>query len=159
MQSRIRDNMHRQAGALKVLFGLLEEEFACLTGRDPQAVTGIELSVQELLRQVAMERVALRKLVVATVPGAQNMADFVATLPQEDRGEFERLLREADEREQACAVQAEKNAQLAYALVEQSRGMLDFMHRQIQPKDTTTYGRSGRYAQHHPQAALLRGRL
>ncbi|GAB6176450.1 flagellar protein FlgN [Desulfobaculum senezii] len=159
MLSRIKENIHRQNKAMDFLHELLEEEFSHLTGHDPQQVTSIELSLQELLRQIAMERVYLRQLVTEMVPEAANMADLTATLTPEEAAPIQDVLDEVDAKEQVCAVQAEKNAQLAVALVEQSTSMLEFMHQQIQPKQENTYGRSGRYAKHHPQAALLKGRL
>lgn len=159
MLSRIKENIHRQNKAMDYLHELLEEEFAYLTSHDPQAVTGVELSLQELLRQIAVERIVLKRLIGEAVPEAANMADLTANLEPEEAGALDALLKEIDAKEQQCAIQAEKNAQLAFALVEQSRGMLDYMHKQIQPQNTTTYGRSGRYAERHPQAALLRGRL
>lgn len=159
MLNQIHNNIRRQERALDVLAKLLEEEFSCLTGRDPQAVTGVELSLQELLRQIAEERLALKKLVQAVIPGARGLAEFAEAQDTATRTAFEQILRRIDQKEQHCAIQAEKNAQLAFALAEQSRDMLDFMHKQVQPRDRETYGRSGRFASHHPQAAILQGRL
>jgi ABC-type transporter Mla subunit MlaD len=152
------ENVGRQEKGLGVLLGLLEEEFSLLTGRDPKAVTGCEFSIQELLRQLAAERVALRRQIKAAEPGARSLADLLETLGAAGAplaGTLERV----DTLEQRCAVQAEKNAHLALALAEQSRNMLDFLHRQIQPKGNATYSQRGRVAASgHPEAALFRGR-
>ena len=69
------------------------------------------------------------------------------------------LLKMLDDIEQKCAVQASKNGELARALFEQSTGLLDFMHNQIKPKNTSAYARSGRFAQAPNAARLLTGRL
>jgi flagellar biosynthesis/type III secretory pathway chaperone len=157
MFEKLMENVGRQEKGLAVLLELLQEEFSLLTGRDPKAVTGCEFSIQELLRQLAAERVALRAVVKATVPGARSLKDVLAA-----RGEAGALLAEVMERvdalEQRCAVQAEKNSHLAMALADQSRNMLDFLHKQIQPKGNATYSQRGRVSSSHPEAALFRGR-
>lgn len=158
MFERLLENVGRQEKGLMVLLDLLEEEFSLLTGHDPKAVTSCEFSIQELLRQLAAERVALRGIVRALAPGARTLGDLRQTL-DEGGALLDEAVARVDALEQRCAVQAEKNSHLAMGLAEQSRNMLDFMHRQIQPKGNPTYSQRGRVSSSPPEAALFRGRL
>ena len=158
MLDRITANLHRQEKGLELLFSLLEEEFSCLTGRDPKAVTGCEFSIQELLRQTAAERIDLKRMVKVVAPEAENLRGMESALDPEQVVAFRQRLHTVDKLEQRCAVQAEKNSRLAFALVEQSKGLLDYMHKKVQPKSENTYARNGRYQGHRPEATILRGR-
>ncbi|WP_461210501.1 flagellar export chaperone FlgN [Desulfocurvus sp. DL9XJH121] len=158
MLDRITDNIRRQLKGLELLSTLLEEEFACLTGRDPQAVTGCEFSIQELLRQLAVERMTLKGMVKDVAPEARSLRDLEAVVAPEAAAEFSSLLDRVDPLEQRCAVQAEKNSRIAFALADQSRGLLEYMHKKIQPKCQDTYAKNGRFQDHRPEAAILRGR-
>lgn len=158
MLDMITANLHRQEKGLKLLLSLLEEEFACLTGRDPKAVTGCEFSIQELLRQLGVERIDLKRMVTAVAPESGNLRGLEAQLPPDEAVRFRTKLKEMDAQEQKCAIQAEKNSRLAFALAEQSKGLLEFMHKQVMPKNENTYARNGRYQGHRPEASILRGR-
>lgn len=158
MLDRINENIRRQYKGLELLSSLLEEEFSFLTGRDPRAVTGCEFSIQELLRQLAVERLDLKAMVKAVAPEAGNLRDLAGALQGAEAEAFGVLLARVDAMEQQCAVQAEKNSRLAFGLAEQSKGLLEFMHKQIQPKHEDTYAKNGRYQGHRPEAAIFRGR-
>ena len=155
----IEENLVRQNKAMMLLLLLLEEEFSRLTKLNPQSVSQLELSIQELMRQVAAERISLRRMVATVEPSAKRVRDLMPGLEREMADSFGELLVKLDEIEQKCAVQAAKNHQLAMALFDQSKGLLNFMHDQIRPKSTTAYGRSGRFAQGVNDARLLSGRL
>jgi hypothetical protein len=155
--TRAAGNLHRQHQALAVLFGLLGEEFAQLTAREPQSVSRTELSLQELLRQLAREKEDLRAIVLSTWPGARRMRDVLPLLPQESAGVLAAVLAEVDRREQACSVQAEKNTILAGALADQNRKLLEFLHKEIQPV-RETYSMRGRPAAGRTQPSILSGR-
>ncbi|OIQ51368.1 FlgN protein [Pseudodesulfovibrio hydrargyri] len=155
----IEENLVRQNKAMLLMLLLLEEEFSRLTQLKPQSVSRVELSIQELMRQVAGERVSLRRLVARVEPSAQRVRDILPGLDEEEAGAITQLLKRLDETEQKCGVQAAKNQQLAMALFDQSKGLLDFMHNQIKPKSTTTYGRTARFAKGINDARLLSGRL
>jgi hypothetical protein len=155
----IEENLVRQNKALILLSVLLEEEFARLMQSKPQSVSQIELSIQELMRQIAMERVCLRKHVGKQAEGAQRIRDLFLIMEDEQRATFEQLLQMLDDTEQKCAVQAAKNNQMTMALFEQSKKLLDYMHNQIKPKNTTAYAQSGRFAKATSSARLLSGRL
>ncbi|BBD07908.1 flagellar protein FlgN [Desulfovibrio ferrophilus] len=158
MLERIKANLHRQEKGLILLSTLLEEEFTHLTGRDPKAVTGCEFSIQELIKQLAVERLELRGMVAEIVPGATSLRDLAEAMDEEESKGFTAFLQFVDTLEQKCAVMAEKNSRLAFGLAEQSKNMLDFIHKQIQPKNEDTYARNGRYQNHRPEAAIFRGR-
>lgn len=158
MLERIKANLHRQEKGLLLLSTLLEEEFTHLTGRDPKAVTGCEFSIQELIKQLAVERLDLKGMVATMVPDATSLKDLIRSMNPEETQGFEAFLLFVDTLEQKCAVLAEKNSRMAFALAEQSRNMLEFIHKQIQPKNKDTYAKNGRYQNHRPEAALFRGR-
>jgi uncharacterized membrane protein YccC len=155
----IEENLVRQNKAMLLMYLLLEEEFSRLTNLKPQSVSQVELSIQELMRQVAAERLSLRRLVARTEPSAERVRDILPGLDKEEAENIKELLARLDETEQKCGVQAAKNQQLAMALFDQSKGLLDFMHNQIKPKSTTTYGRTARFAKGINDARLLSGRL
>lgn len=155
----IEENLVRQNKAMMLLSILLEEEYSRLMQSKPQSVSQIELSIQELMRQIAVERGYLRRLVAAVVPEAQRVRDLFLMMEDEKRIEFEKLLQLLDDTEQQCGMQAAKNNQMAMALFDQSKTLLDFMHNQIKPKNTTAYAAHGRYAQAASSARLLTGRI
>lgn len=155
----IEENLVRQNKAMLLMYFLLEEEFSRLTQLKPQSVSQLELSIQELMRQVAGERHSLRRMLVRVEPSAKRVRDLLPGLEREAADGLRELLARLDQIEQKCAVQAAKNQQMAMALFDQSKGLLNFMHDQIKPKSTTAYGRSGRFAKGVNDARLLSGRL
>ncbi|WP_338670134.1 flagellar export chaperone FlgN [Pseudodesulfovibrio methanolicus] len=155
----IEENLVRQNKAMLLMYFLLEEEFSRLTQLKPQSVSQVELSIQELMRQVAGERASLRRLVARVQPSAQRVREIMPGLSEEEAGSITELLARLDETEQKCGVQAAKNQQMAMALFDQSKGLLNFMHNQIKPKSTTAYARTGRFAKGINDARLLSGRL
>jgi flagellar biosynthesis/type III secretory pathway chaperone len=158
MLERIHANLDRQNKALALLLTLLEEEFSLLRDRQAPEISRIEFSIQELLRQIAGERATLRAMVAEAKPGAQRLSALLPSLPVEEAAALSAALSQADRREQACAVQAEKNTIMAQALAEQSRSLLDYLHREIQPKQSNTYSGRGRYSSHRPAASILQRR-
>ncbi|MEW5774395.1 MAG: flagellar export chaperone FlgN [Thermodesulfobacteriota bacterium] len=158
MLERIHANLDRQNKALALLLTLLEEEYSLLRERRAPEISRIEFSIQELLRQIAAERTGLRAMVTAAKPGARRLADLLSGLPAGESAALSAALRQADRAEQACAVQAEKNTIMAQALAEQSRSLLEYLHREIQPKQTDTYSGRGRYSTRRPEASLLQRR-
>lgn len=159
MYRLIEENLVRQNKAMMLLFLLLEEEFSRLMKSRPQSVSKIELSIQELMRQIAAERFILRNRVGEIVSGAVRVADLYPAMDEVVRKNFEELLTVLAEMEQKCARQAAKNNEMALALFDQSKNLLEFMHNQIKPKNTSAYGATGRFAQAPSSARLLTGRL
>lgn len=155
----MRENLTRQRGALGVLAGLLEEEFSLLREGKPQEVTRLEMAIQELIRQVAAERAALKALVVEAHGRAIPMTEVAETLGAEEIPAFRELLAGIDALEQECARQAEKNSHLALALYDQSKEMIEFLHEQVKPRRQDVYARNGRFVSGKTQASLMRGSL
>ncbi len=155
----IQENLDRQSKAVLLLSMLLQEEFSLLMNKDPQGVTRVELVIQELMRQISAERLSLRNFIQKIDPSALRLSAVLPAIADEQRKIIEKLLARIDDQEQKCAVQATKNHQLAQALLEQSSSMLDFLHREITPKQQNVYSARGRYTNPAPQASLINGRL
>jgi hypothetical protein len=154
----IKRNLVRQDRGFQVLGMLLAEEFAQLRERDPQAVTATEFSIHELLRQLAVEREEVRELL-----GGEKLIQYATRLPKTTAEELLGLAETVSRREQTSIRQAERNADFAFALLDQSKAMLGFLHdkvtEQVTPKNTNTYSAAGAYKNVRPNAALLRGTL
>ncbi len=156
----IQENLDRQSKAVLLLSMLLQEEFSLLMNKDPHGVTRVELVIQELMRQISAERLSMRSFVQKIDPSAQRLGQVLPAIADEQRKSIEKILGKIDELEQKCGVQATKNHQLAQALLEQSSSMLDFLHREITPKERNVYSARGRYATSStPEASLINGRL
>lgn len=158
MTARIRDNLIRQKKAMELMIQLLAEEFSHLSERNPQAVTGIEMSLQELIRQVADERGAL-KAAIAKEHGAVKLLELAGRLEPEARGEIQRLVASIDALEQTASRQAERNYRLALGLYDQNRALIQFIQNEVAPGRRETYSAKGRYAPQAAAGTLLRGRL
>lgn len=159
MIQAIRENLNRQNKATALLHTLLQEEFAYLRKGDPQPVSGLEMSIQELMRQIASERFALKGLVAEAAGGEMKLMDFAGSLEGGERADVAEILALIDESEQECAKQADKNYHLALALHDQSRSMLSFIQEKVTPRHGDTYARNGRYSSARSGAALVTGRL
>lgn len=155
----IEENLVRQNKAMLLLSALLMEEFSRLTARNAQGVSQIEISIQELLRQMVSERQSLRSMVGQLVPGAQRVAELEGHVDQERFDLMQELIARLDETQQECGRQANKNHSLAVALHDQSRQLLEFMHNEIQPKTKDAYSARGRYVPPTQHGNILRGRL
>ncbi|WP_018123959.1 flagellar protein FlgN [Desulfovibrio oxyclinae] len=155
----IEENLVRQNKAMLLLSALLQEEFSRLTARNSQGVSQIEISVQELLRQLAAERQSCRAQVGTLVPGAQRIAELEGHLDPEQYETLRALVDKMDEVEQGCAAQANQNYTMAVALHDQSRKLLEFMHDEIQPKTKNAYTARGRFVPPSQNGNILRGRL
>ena len=154
MYDLIRGNLTRQFKALELLQSLLQEEFDLLSARDTDGVTTLEFSIHELLRQIAVERVDLKKTMQET-----RLLEYADMLPEDDGVEIRRLYSLIDALEQHCSRQASRNAELSLALLDQSQSLLVFLHEQITTRRENTYAANGRYRMERPSAALITGRL
>ena len=154
MYDLIKGNLTRQFKGLELLSSLLEEEFQLLFHRDTDAVTALEFSIHELLRQIAVERMDLKSTMQGT-----KLLEYATLLPEEDGEEVRRLYYLIDSLEQRCSKQATHNTQLSLALLDQSQDLLVFLHNQIQPKQTQCYGARGKLRENRPQAAIFTGRF
>jgi flagellar biosynthesis/type III secretory pathway chaperone len=166
MFTRIQANMDRQAKALELLEELLEEEFSHLTGRNPQAISGIEMSIQKLIRHVAMERVELKRLASSVKPGTQNMRDFLANMDDRAGTPYRERLERIEAVEKRCAFKSERNSEMALGMLDQSKSMIQYIqdrvNETVNKAKPRTYGanaRMGAYAGGASAGSILRGRL
>ncbi len=148
------NNLFRQFKALELLNSLLEEEFLLLQKRDTDAISQLEFSIHELLRQIAVERLTLKE----TMQG-MPVLEYANIIPEEDGAEVRRLFHLIDAVEQHSAKQAARNTELSLALLDQGQALLDFLYEQITPRTRQVYGARGRMREPRPEAALLSGRL
>jgi hypothetical protein len=157
MTQRILENLSRQYQALKVLQFLQEEEFAHLKEFRPQSVGALEFSIQELMRQILVERKDARRMMLAVDPSAKRLQDLAAFFG-EKWADAKAFLDKIDALEQGCAKQAEKSYSLALALFDQSSGYVDFFTQTLTPKKAS-YGPRGVFGKVKPAPAMLRGAL
>ena len=157
MLRRIQENLFRQNRALEVLQHLLEEEFSLLKDRRPEAVSSLEFSMQELLRQLVSEREDLSGL-LGGGPLLRYVEYIRADHPEE--AEFITALLDAiDTKEQSNAKQAQRNTELVLALMDQSKSMLDYLYKQVVPQKKDGYSARGEYKEAKTGAHLIKGRL
>ena len=154
MDIQIHANLTRQFKALELLQELLDEEFGLLTQRDTDAVTALEFSIHQLLRQVADERLALKAVMQET-----RLLEYATMLPDDEGATIRKLYYLIDGLEQRCSLQASRNAELSLALMDQSQSLLVFLHEQITPRQANTYGSAGRMRSERPSASLISGRF
>ncbi|MCD7983534.1 MAG: flagellar protein FlgN [Desulfovibrio sp.] len=155
MYQRIQESLSRQDKALALLRDLLEEEYRILLSRDTDGVVAQEFSIQELIRQLAVE-----KAVVIKALDGVRVTEYARSLPEEQGGALLELFRAVDSYEQEVSRQASRNAQLSLALLDQSSRTLQALTSKAMPPRTETYGRrGGMRPEAHPQAAIISGRL
>ena len=154
MFAQIYENIHRQLKGLELLEELQKEEFDLLTRRDAAAVSALEFSIHELLRQLAVERDDLKQ-----VMGNTLLREYAEMLPPEDGAKVTDILVAMDKVEQRCARQAELNSALSLTLLDTSHELMNCLYQQVQPKQYSVYGAKGSYTVHRPQASLISGRL
>ncbi len=155
MYSIIYGSLSRQHKALQLLHDLLEEEYHELLDRKLDAVVALEFSIQELIRQLAVEKA----FVIKGLNGVRA-AEYAGMLSEDQGQAVLQTLASIDAGEQDVARQASRNSQLSLALLDQSSRTLNELTRQAVPPQATTYGRrGGMRVRQHPQAALISGRL
>lgn len=155
MNQTIYESLIRQDKALALLRELLEEEYGILLSRDTNGVVSLEFSIQELIRQIAVEKA----LVIRQLNGVRVMV-YARSLPADEYEILEKLFQSVDNGEQAVSRQASRNAQLSLALLDQSTRTLQGLTSQVVPPLAGIYGRGGDLTHiKHPQAALISGRL
>ena len=161
MLQTIRASLFRQSKALVVLHELLQEEFALLMKHRPQEVTHLELSIHDLMHQLAVERQGIKDLL-----SGMRLNDYLEAVVTEDGNDeqdpkeyIRGLVSEIENFEQVCVKQARKNTDVALALMDQNQGLLTWLHDKLVPKSKNNYSRKGDYANKRPDAALINGRL
>ncbi len=154
MFTQLHGNLVRQWKGLELLESLLEEEFGLLRARDTEAVSSLEFSIHELLRQLAVERMEVKNAMQGT-----KLAEYADLLPEEEGGEVRRLIAAIDNAEQRCARMASHNAELSLALLDQSHALLTHLHDAVVPKQQNVYSAKGQFKEPRLGASLLSGRL
>lgn len=148
-------SLTRQENALKLLCDLLEEEYRALLSRQTEQVVAVEFSIQELIRQLAVEKdFVIRQL------GGMRVAEYARMLNVDLAETLTAQLAAVDAGEQGVARQASRNSQLSLALLDQSTHTLQALTREAMPAKAEVYGRRGGMSRRaHPEAALISGRL
>ncbi len=154
MYYRIHEALQRQKQAMRLLVDLLEEEYEYLRRRDTQEVVSLEMSIHELIRQIAVEKIFVKKML-----DDGKLKVYVTLLPTEQGNNLLALYNDMDAHEQKAARMASRNAQLSLALLDQSQRLMQELHSHIIPKHVLTYGRRGSMGKQKPKAALISGRL
>ncbi len=139
---------------MELLESLLEEEFSLLQTGDTDAVTSLEFSIHELLRQLASERMEVKEIMQGT-----KAAEYADLLSPEEGEAVKKLLAAIDDAEQRAARQAGYNTQLSLALLDQNHELMTYLYDNIVPKQQMVYGAKGTYRAHRPEAALIHGRM
>ena len=145
MIARILSNLGRQERAVALLEALQKEEFAHLSARDSGAVASVEFSLQELLRQLAMERHSLHRLYAAMDPKARRLDDVIGRFDPVSRERARALFAAIDAGEQRCAKQASRNYAMALGLYDVAKSSMDNLQKLLIPKKGV-YGARGRMA-------------
>lgn len=162
MSRYIIESLSRQEKGFALLSELLHEEYDLLRKRKPQDISVLELSIHELMAQLMVERKGLIKIL-----GGKKLSKYVDWLKTRKLPEgqdnpvacIEQTVDRLTKLEQKCAKQGEANTQLAFALMDQSKALLDFLHNQIAPKQQGGYSAKGKYQQPIQRSSLLKGRL
>ncbi len=154
MYYRIYEALQRQKQAMYLLVDLLEEEYGLLRQRETEQVVSLEMSIHELIRQLAVEKTSVKKML-----DGGKLKVYVTLLPDEQGKNLLALFNEFDALEQKAARMASRNAQLSLALLDQSQRLMHELHSQLTPKEGLTYGRRGSMGKQRPQAAIVSGRL
>jgi hypothetical protein len=157
MNQIILHSLIRQAKGSELLCMLLQKEYALLREGRPDQVAGLEMAVQELIRQLVREREFLiRRL---NVEGFSRLGEYVETLSEADQHDVQSWQEKITAHEQDSARQASVNADLAMALWEQSGLLLSRFQKQVAPTERNTYTARGTWNSRPTPAALVHGRL
>lgn len=150
-------SLTRQTKGSQLLTVLLQEEYALLRAGKPDRVTALELTIQELIRQLVREREFLLRVLNAN--GFAKLRPYLDTLDAAANGPCEVLLAKLTDFEQASARQATINADLAMALWTQSGDLLRYFQNKVAPRERNTYTAKGTWHNRPTTAALVHGRL
>lgn len=150
MYAQIKGNLVRQVKGLELLEELLEEEHGYLLERDTDSIIKIEFSIHQLLRQLAVERDDMKKVMQGT-----RLKEYAGMLAEEESACLQDLIVSVDRMEQVCAKKAEKNTSLSLLLLDKSHEMMNFLYEQVQPKERLVYGSKGSLSVNRPPASLI----
>ena len=157
MEQIVRASLIRQAKGTELLCQLLREEYGMLRGGQPDEVAGLEMVIQELIRQLVREREFLVRRLEAG--GFPKLGAFLDGLRGDVRSECDSWRVLIITHEQKSARQTTINADLAMALWKQSGSLLNHFQGQVAPRERTTYTAKGIWRNRPATAGLVRGRL
>jgi len=158
--ARLLGSLLRQYEALKLLYELLCEEHSQMIEKDDsEELSKHELSIQELLRQLVREKEETHRLVGDWSSPENRVSDILHLFPETDKTRISGILEELYALEEKCNKQAEINADIAMALVEQSNNLLEYFQRQLWPEQGDIYSQNAKWQHFNSNAAILKGRL
>lgn len=157
--SRLRQALDRQEKGLTLLNMLQRQEFSFLKDRDPDNVFQIEFSIQELLRQIAVEWDGIKEMVCTMAGKATGLRMFIQGLDDALGRKLQAQVERIGTIEKRCAAQATMNADMAVALVDQGQGILDFLCKELNPTCRNTYSAKGRWNNERGGPGLIKGNL
>ncbi|MFW6415542.1 MAG: flagellar export chaperone FlgN [Thermodesulfobacteriota bacterium] len=157
---RISNSLLRQHQGLLLLYELLCEEHSQMVEKDDSGELAThELSIQELLRQLLKEREEVH-FCISTLGAPENqVSDILHLFPEKEQERVSRTLEELNKLEAKCNKQAEINADIAMALVEQSNSLLQFFNKQLWPEQGDVYCKDAKWQHFNSNATILQGRL
>lgn len=118
---KISKGLFRQYRGMRLLLELLQKEYSQMQeAENSEELAKHELSIQELIRQLLKEREEMHFWITSLSSPESGISDIIHMFPEENRKELGAILKELDILEASCNKQAEKNADMAMALVEQS---------------------------------------
>ncbi len=155
---RIKENLTRQYKALCLMLDLLKEEHLFILKRDKEKIGRNELSIQQLLIQVFDEREGFRRLIKENY-GTEDLNKFLDKLNGEKEA-VEELVVKVMEKEEECRVCAQRNADLAIALLDQTKELINNLtgsiHKQV--SDQRLYSQKGMVKADKIKPLFLEGR-
>ena len=154
MYQRIKESLSRQDKALALLRDLLEEEYHILLARDTDGVVAQEFSVQELIRQLAVEKTT----VIKALDGVR-VTEYARSLPQEQGEALRALFRSVDQGEQEVSRQASRTPSFPWRCWTRAAARCRPDQQGYAPRAETYGRRGGMRPEMHPQAAIISGRL
>lgn len=157
MRQVILTSLIRQYRGTELLNLFLQEEYSLLRAGRPDEVAGLEIGIQELIRQLVRERELVQRTLAAA--GHANLSGYLAVRPDEDVRLFSSLREKLIDQEQTSARQSTVNADLAMALWKQSGALLTHFQNRIAPKERNTYTAKGTWHDRSATATLVHGRL
>ena len=150
-------SLFRQHKGTELLTFMLEEEYSLLRSGQPDEVAGLEIGIQELVRQLVREREFMQKILAKD--GFPTLSSYLATQLESDQQRFNELHKKVVDQEQVSAGQSAVNADLAMALWKQSGQLLSTFSNRIAPKERNTYTAKGMWHDRSATASLINGRL
>ncbi len=144
---KVADNILRQYKGLKLLAKLLQEEFEQLQDHSRGDLATQELSIQELIRQLAVEKTELKGLLQAMQPAVAGLQELEANLSGRQKQFVQESRQKLSFWEEKCQQQARTNSDLCLALLDQNNELLSFLHKQVKQQAREVYGKTGSWSE------------